>query len=34
MGNGGQDYLAMRVLLRFYKGENKEIVPTWFSFVE
>jgi hypothetical protein len=34
MGNGGRDYLAMQVLLRFHKGENKEIVPTWFPFVE
>lgn len=34
MRNGGRDCLAMQVLLRFHKGENKEIVPTWFPFVE
>lgn len=34
MGNGGRDRLAMQVLLRFHKGENKEIVPTWYPFVE
>lgn len=34
MRNGGRDYLAMQVLLRFYKGYNKEIVPTWFPFIE
>jgi hypothetical protein len=34
MRNGGRDYLAMQVLLRFHKGHNKEIVPTWFPFVE
>ncbi|KAF2179594.1 hypothetical protein K469DRAFT_693963 [Zopfia rhizophila CBS 207.26] len=33
MRNGGQDYLAMQVLLRFHKGHNKEIGPTWFPFV-
>ena len=32
--NGGRDHLAMQVLLRFHKGQNKEIVPTWFPFVE
>ncbi|KAI3327466.1 hypothetical protein F4824DRAFT_484708 [Ustulina deusta] len=34
MRNGSRDYLAMQVLLRFHKGHNKEIVPTWFPFVE
>ncbi|KAH8747986.1 hypothetical protein F5883DRAFT_697821 [Diaporthe sp. PMI_573] len=34
MRNGGRDYLAMQILLHFHKGENKEIVPTWFPFVE
>jgi len=34
MGNGGRDYLAMQVLLRLHKGHNREIVPTWFPFVE
>ena len=34
MGDDGRDYLAMQVLLRFHKGHNKEIVPTWFPFVE
>lgn len=34
MGTGGRDHLAMQVLLRFHKGHNKEIVPTWFPFVE
>jgi len=24
----------MQVLLRFHKGHNKEIVPTWYPFVE
>jgi hypothetical protein len=27
-GNGGRDRLAMHVLLRWHKGENKKIVPT------
>ncbi len=30
----GYDCLAMQVLLRFHKGKNKEMVPTWFPFVE
>lgn len=34
MRNGGRHYLAMQVLLRFHKGHNKEMVPTWFPFVE
>jgi len=34
MRNGGRDRLAMQVLLRFHKGQNKEIVLTWFPFVE
>ncbi len=34
MGDGSRDRLAMQVLLRFHKGHNKEIVPTWFPFVE
>ncbi|KAI1748321.1 hypothetical protein F4782DRAFT_542919 [Xylaria castorea] len=34
ISNSGQDRLAMQVLLRFHKGHNKEIVPTWFPFVE
>ncbi|KAI0122056.1 hypothetical protein F4814DRAFT_438190 [Daldinia grandis] len=34
MRNGGRDHLAMQVLLRFHKGHNKEIVSTWFSFIE
>lgn len=34
MGNGGRDYLTMQVLLRFHKGHNKQVVPTWFPFVE
>ncbi|KAM5348918.1 hypothetical protein ACJ41O_008741 [Fusarium nematophilum] len=32
--NGGRDRLAMQVLLRWHKGENKKIVPTWFTFIE
>lgn len=32
--NGGRDRLAMQVLLRFHKGENRKRVPTWFIFVE
>lgn len=24
----------MQVLLRFHKGHDKEIVPTWFLFIE
>ncbi len=34
MGDGGRDRLAMQVLLRFHKGHNREMVPTWFPFVE
>ncbi|KAJ2905570.1 hypothetical protein MKZ38_005033 [Zalerion maritima] len=34
MRDGGRDYLAIQVLLRFHKGHNKEIMPTWFPFVE
>ncbi|KAL2187262.1 hypothetical protein L209DRAFT_742607 [Thermothelomyces heterothallicus CBS 203.75] len=34
MGDGGRDRLGMQVLLRFHKGHNKEILPTWFPFVE
>ena len=34
MRNGGRDYIAMQVLLRIHKGENKEIVLTWFPLVE
>ena len=34
MGDGGRDRLAMQALLRVYKGYNKEMVPTWFPFVE
>jgi len=33
-GDGGRDRLTMQVLLRFHKGHNKEIVPTWYPFVE
>lgn len=32
--NGGRDRLAMQVLLRWHKGENKQIVPTWYTFIE
>lgn len=32
--NGGRDRLAMQVLLRYHKGENNKIVPTWYIFVE
>lgn len=31
---GGRDRLAMKVLLRYHKGENNERVPTWYDFVE
>ncbi|KAK8068828.1 hypothetical protein PG994_005444 [Apiospora phragmitis] len=24
----------MQILLRFYKGHNKEIIPTWYPFIE
>jgi hypothetical protein len=34
MGDGGRDRLAMQVLLRFHKNHTKEMVPTWFPFVE
>ena len=34
MGNGGRDYLAAQILLRFHKGHNKEVVPTWYLLVE
>ncbi|KAH0593262.1 hypothetical protein MHUMG1_08984 [Metarhizium humberi] len=33
-GNGGWDRLATQILLRWHKGENKQIVPTWHTFVE
>lgn len=33
-GNDGRDRLAMQILLRWHKGENKQIVPTWYTFVE
>ncbi|KAF5139087.1 hypothetical protein E5D57_002876 [Metarhizium anisopliae] len=33
-GNGGRDRLAMQILLRWHKDENKQIVPTWHTFVE
>lgn len=33
-GNGGRDRLAMQVLLRYHKGENNKIVPTWYIFIE
>ncbi|RSL48246.1 hypothetical protein CEP54_013014 [Fusarium duplospermum] len=32
--DGGRDRLAMQVLLRWHKGENKKIVPTWFNLFE
>lgn len=32
--NGGRDKLAMQILLRFHKGHNNKIEPTWFLFVE
>ncbi|KAI1207667.1 uncharacterized protein F4807DRAFT_173788 [Annulohypoxylon truncatum] len=34
MRDGSRDRLAMQILLRFHKGHNKEMVPTWFPFVE
>jgi hypothetical protein len=33
-GNGGRDCLAMQVLLRYHKGENNKIVPTWHISIE
>ncbi|KAI0113277.1 hypothetical protein F4814DRAFT_449726 [Daldinia grandis] len=33
-GNGGRDRLAMQVLLRYHKGENNKMVPTWYIFIE
>ena len=33
-GNDGRDRLAMQILLRWHKGENKKIVPTWYIFIE
>jgi hypothetical protein len=33
-GNGGRDRLAMQVRLRYHKGENNKIVPTWYIFIE
>ncbi|KAJ2906919.1 hypothetical protein MKZ38_009782 [Zalerion maritima] len=30
----GRDCLAMQILFRFHKGENKEIRPTFYLFVE
>ncbi|KAJ2902465.1 uncharacterized protein MKZ38_000594 [Zalerion maritima] len=33
-GNSGRDRLAMQVLFRWYKGENKKIVPAWYIFIE
>ncbi|KAI8723207.1 hypothetical protein NCS52_00176100 [Fusarium sp. LHS14.1] len=32
--NGGRDRLAIQALLRWHKGENKEIVPIWFTVIE
>ncbi|KAK6842236.1 FluG domain-containing protein [Apiospora arundinis] len=32
--DGGRDRLAMQILLRFHKGHNKEMVPTWYPFIE
>lgn len=32
--DGGRDRLAMQILLRFHKGHNREIVPTWYPFIE
>ncbi|KID95429.1 FluG domain-containing protein, partial [Metarhizium majus ARSEF 297] len=33
-GNGSRDRLATQTLLRWHKGENKQIVTTWHTFVE
>lgn len=33
-GNGGRDRLAMQVLLRFHKGHDIKIRPTWYTFIE
>lgn len=33
-GNGGRDRLAMKVLLRYHKGGNNKIVPTYYIFIE
>lgn len=33
-GKGGRDRLGMQILLRWHKGHNKKVVPTWFPFVE
>lgn len=30
----GRDSLVMQVLLRYHKGENKKIVPTWYISIE
>lgn len=33
-GKGGRDRLAMQVLLRFHKGSDRKIQPTWYTFIE
>lgn len=33
-GSGGRDKLTIQVLLRWHKGENQQITPTWCLFVE
>ncbi|KID74356.1 uncharacterized protein G6M90_00g083260 [Metarhizium brunneum] len=33
-GNGGWDRLATQILLRWHEGEDKQIVPTWHTFIE
>ncbi len=30
----GRDRLAMQVLLRWHKGANRQVVPTWYLFIE
>ncbi|RYP47360.1 hypothetical protein DL768_006571 [Monosporascus sp. mg162] len=34
LGDGSRDCLAMQILLRFHNNHNKEMVPTWYPFVE
>ncbi|KAK3336774.1 hypothetical protein B0T19DRAFT_50768 [Cercophora scortea] len=33
-GNGGRNKLSMQVLVRWHKGENRQITPTWYLFIE
>jgi hypothetical protein len=33
-GNGGRDRLGMQILLRWHKGQNRKVQPTWYPFIE